>query len=198
MPQLSSFILQHIPNEQFGFIPRYGTMDVGVIIADKIATALEAREEVKIIALDFQGAFDKVWWRGLLAHLWSVGIRSQAYRLFEDYLSDRALVVVTNGEMSKEMAIASGVPQGAIWSPLLFDLFVRNVPKRVKHAMSLFYADDLTLICQIKEGERQNANDGLEEYLERLNNFGREPSGGLFPIAVGDVWRGWITKIILH
>jgi len=44
----------------------------------------------------------------------------------------------------------------------------------VKHAISLFYADDLTLIRQIKEGERKKANDELEEDLERLNDFGEE------------------------
>ena len=55
-------------------------------------------------------------------------VRAKAYKLFESYLSDRALFVASNGEISEHVRIKSGVPQGAIWSPLLFDLFVRNVP----------------------------------------------------------------------
>ncbi|CAM9980610.1 unnamed protein product, partial [Heterosigma akashiwo] len=90
-----------------------------------------------LVALDFQGAFDKVWWRGLLADLRAVGVRSKAYQLFESYLSDRALFVVANGQISERVSIKSGVPQGAIWSPLLFDLFVRNVPQHVREALCL-------------------------------------------------------------
>ena len=43
---------------------------MGVILADEIAAALEAQEELRIVALDIRGAFDLVWWRGLLAHLY--------------------------------------------------------------------------------------------------------------------------------
>ena len=106
-------------------------MDVGVILADRISLALEAsRKDVRLVALDFKGAFDdKVWWRGLLAHLWAVGVRSKSFKLMQSYLSDRALFVVANGDSSSHMSIMSGVTQGAIWSPLLFDLFIRNVPQ---------------------------------------------------------------------
>ena len=47
---------------------------------------------MRLVALDFKGAFDKVWWRGLLAHLWAVGVRSKAFKLMQSsyFLSDRA------------------------------------------------------------------------------------------------------------
>ena len=83
-------------------------------------------------------------------------------------------MVIANGESSKEMVIASGVPQGAIWSPLLFDLFVRKVPERVKNAKCLFYADDLTLIRQIREKGKEKVKAELEEDLQRLYDFGEE------------------------
>ncbi|CAM9850271.1 unnamed protein product, partial [Heterosigma akashiwo] len=98
-----------------------------------------------LVALDFKGAFDKVWWRGLLAHLWAVGVRSKAFKLMQSYLSDRALFVVANGDSSSHMSIKSGVPQGAIWSPLLFDLFIRNVPTASQGGSMPLLADDLTL-----------------------------------------------------
>ena len=93
MPQLSAFLLRHIPEEQFGFIPGTGTLDVGAVLANQIAQALQAEKDVRLVALNFKGAFDKVWWRGLLAHLWAVGVCAKAYKLFESYLSDRALFV---------------------------------------------------------------------------------------------------------
>ncbi|CAM9758002.1 unnamed protein product, partial [Heterosigma akashiwo] len=137
-----------IPEEQFGFIPDTGTLDAGAVLADQIAQALQAKKDVRLVALDFKGAFDKVWWCGLLAHLWAVGVRAKAYKLFESYLSDRALFVASNGEISEDVGIKSGVPQGAIWSPLLFDLFVRNVPPTGAGSSAeglQLYADDLTL-----------------------------------------------------
>jgi len=176
MKQLSSFLFGHIPPNQFGFLPGTGTVDVGVILADRISLALEARKDVRLVALDFKGAFDKVWWRGLLAHLWAVGVRSKAFKLMQSYLSDRALFVVANGDSSSHMSIKSGVPQGAIWSPLLFDLFIRNVPQRVREALCLFYADDLTLQKDVdrEEGAAQRAAEELNDDLQRLYEFGKE------------------------
>ncbi len=134
---------------------------------------------MRLVALDFKGAFDKVWWRGLLAHLWAVGVRAKAYKLFESYLSDRALFVASNGEISEHVGIKSGVPQGAIWSPLLFDLFVRNVPQRVRAALRKachFYADDLTLVKEVEREERaaRLARRELDTYLHQLYLFGKE------------------------
>jgi hypothetical protein len=179
MPQLSAFLLPHIPEEQFGFIPDTGTLDVGAVLADQIAQALQAKKDVRLVALDFKGAFDKVWWRGLLAHLWAVGVRAKAYKLFESYLSDRALFVASNGEISEHVGIKSGVPQGAIWSPLLFDLFVRNVPQRVRAALRKachFYADDLTLVKEVEREERaaRLARRELDTDLHQLYLFGKE------------------------
>ena len=57
MPQLSEFLLSHIPEEQFEFIPGRGTLDVGAVLADQIAQALQAKKDVRLVALDFKGGF---------------------------------------------------------------------------------------------------------------------------------------------
>ena len=113
-----------------------------------------------------------------MAHLWVVEVRSKAYQLFESYLLDRALFVVANGQISEQVSIRSGVPQGAFWSwsPLRFDLFVRNVPQRVRKALCLFYADDLTLLKVIDRNNEaaQDAHQELNQDLERIFRFGKE------------------------
>ena len=69
---------------------------------------------MRLVALDFKGVFDKkVWWRGLLAHLWAVGVRAKAYKLFEGYLSNRALFVATNGEVSEHVGCGHQVWRSA-------------------------------------------------------------------------------------
>ena len=115
----------------------------------------------------------------LLAHLWAVGVRAKAYKLFESYLSDRALsdralFFASYGEISEHVGIKSGVPQGAIWPPLLFNLFVRKVSQRVRAALRKachFYADDLTLV---KEVERESRAVRLDTDLHQLYLFGKE------------------------
>ena len=72
-------------NMQFGFAPGSGVSDAGILLADEIASTLNDREELRVVSLDLCGAFDRVWWRGLLAHLWNVGLCGRAYDLFSDY-----------------------------------------------------------------------------------------------------------------
>ena len=115
---------------------------------------------------------------GLLAHLWAVGVHAKAYKLFESYLSDRALFVTSNnGEISEHVGIKSGVPQGAIRPPLLFDLFVRDVPQRVRAALRKechLCADDITLVKEVERNERaaRLARRELDTDLHQLYLFG--------------------------
>ena len=61
LPQLHRRLLRFIPPEQFGFVPGAGVPDAGVLLADEIASALEDREELRIVSLDLRGTFDRVW-----------------------------------------------------------------------------------------------------------------------------------------
>ena len=103
-------------------------------------------------------------------------MRSKAFKLMQSYPSDRALSMVANGETSSHMRIKSGVPQGAIWSPLLFDLFIRNVPHRAREVLCFFYANDLTLQKDVgrEEGAAQRAAEELNDDLQRLYEFSKE------------------------
>ena len=74
-----------------------GVPDAGILLADEMASALNDREELRVVSLDLHGAFDRVWWRDLLAHLWNVGLRGCAYDLFSDYFY---FVVAANGVLS--------------------------------------------------------------------------------------------------
>ena len=68
-----SFTHNYIPSAQFGFIKGTGAQDCGTALAFTTIQALEHWMECRIVSLDIRGAFDSVWWNGLLQHLWSVG-----------------------------------------------------------------------------------------------------------------------------
>ena len=63
--------------------------DAGISLASTIASAINQRAEVRLVALDIKGAFDHVRWNGVLEHLRSIGCRNRMYPLFQSYLSDR-------------------------------------------------------------------------------------------------------------
>ena len=64
------------------------TSDADVLLASTITTAINQQAETILVALDIKGAFDSVWCRGLLAHLWSIDFRDKVFQLFESYLSN--------------------------------------------------------------------------------------------------------------
>ena len=82
-------------------------------------------------------------------------------------------MVLTNSEISERYQIHSGVPQGGIWSPLLFDLFVWKLPQQVQHAAMLCYADNTTLLMRIPTGHREICAVLLNSDLESLLNYGK-------------------------
>ena len=69
VPQLRQHIEPHIPREQLGFMRGSSVSDAGISLASTIITAINQRAEARLVALDIKGAFDSVWWKGLLAHL---------------------------------------------------------------------------------------------------------------------------------
>jgi len=118
--QLYHHISPYIPSAQYGFIKGTGAQDCGTTLAFTAIQALEYRKECCIVSLDIHSAFDSVWWNGLLQHLWSVGMRGKACLLCS-YLCDRSLFVVAHGDNSSRQPFTVDVPQGGIWSPILFN-----------------------------------------------------------------------------
>ena len=118
--------------------------------------------ECRIVSLDIRGAFDSVWWNGLLQHLWSVGMRGKAYCLLCSYLCDRTLFVVAHGDTSSQRPFRAGVLQGGICSPILFNLYIGHISVQVLNCDLFQYADDSTLIKVIPlKSDRTAAADEM-------------------------------------
>ena len=81
--------------------------------------SLDAGGETFVTALDIAGAFDRVWHKGIIAKLRSLGIAGPLLSLLEDYLHGRTMQVVVNGQTSSKFPIEASVPQGSVIGPLL-------------------------------------------------------------------------------
>ncbi len=119
-----------------------------VYIVNKIYQALERGHEVRVVFLDISKAFDKVWHKGLLAKLKSVGINGSLLQWFESYISDRYQRVTIDGAGSGWERIEAGVPQGSVLGTLLFFIYINDTPDTVASTCFLF-ADDTLLMDKV-------------------------------------------------
>ncbi len=100
---------------------------------------------VDVIYLDFAKAFDFVNHRFLSAKMESFGLGDVVVRWIEAYLSGQVSRVHVGGEHSGVIPIHSGVPQGSVIGPLLFLLFLIDLPD-VLETMTLLFADDVQMV----------------------------------------------------
>ena len=78
------------------------------------------------VALDISKAFDRVWHAGLLRKIKSYGISCQIFGLISSFLSNKQLQVVLDGKSSHEYPVNAGAPEGSIFGPTLFLLYINN------------------------------------------------------------------------
>ena len=112
--------------------------------------------EVRSVSLDISKAFDKVWHEGLLYKLKSMGISEELFKLLENYLPGRFQRVLLNGQTSFWRPILAGVPQGSILGPLLFLIYINDLPDELKSNAKLF-ADDTSLFAIVND-KNESAN----------------------------------------
>ena len=155
---------------QSGFIKGDSCVNQLLAITHEIHQNLDANPSVDTVGvfLDMSKAFDKVWHKGLLCKLQSYGIDSKLLSLLNNYLSNRKQRVILNGVTSSWKPIKSGVPQGSILGPLLFLIFINDLPDGLICNPKLF-ADDVSLNALMYDKNVSSKN--LQDDLSRLYDW---------------------------
>ena len=98
------------------------------------------------VFLDIYQAFDKVWHNDLIYKLNQKGVAGD---LLDTFLKERKQIVVLNGQYSKWTNVEAGVRQGSILGPLLFLIYINDLPENLVSNSKLF-ADDTSLFSVIQ------------------------------------------------
>ena len=171
--QLYSFFESHqvLFKNQFGFRKKCSTAHSLIEITEKIKESIDSGKFGCGIFIDLKKAFDTVNHDILIRKLEHYGVRGPILKWFESYLTGRKQYVFYNGVTSEIKNITCGVPQGSVLGPLLFLIYINDLPNISEKLTFFLFADDTNIYYEsknLKEIEK-TVNEELKKLSLWLN-----------------------------
>ena len=98
-----------------------------------------------LVYVDLKKAFDTVTHKELISKLERFGFVHNSIAWFTNYLSNRSQVVSLGSNLSVHLVVENGVPQGSILGPVLFTLYINDLPSCINFSNVIMYADDTVI-----------------------------------------------------
>lgn len=173
-------IVQHLMNnnlitdDQHGFVPGRDCITQLLVCMEEWTKRLEYNRAFEVIYTDFSKAFDSVPHERLFVKLEAMGIRGDVLRWIKSFLRGRTQCVNVDGARSTWRDVLSGIPQGSVIGPILFVIFINDMPSHVKYNFCKLFADDCKLYGDVKVLEENTVQMDLNSF-ENWSNSWQQP-----------------------
>ncbi|GBO39452.1 RNA-directed DNA polymerase from mobile element jockey [Araneus ventricosus] len=154
--------------EQFGFRKNLSTTHQLLRVTEYIQEGLNNKLKTGAVFLDIQKAFDRVWQDGLIHKLIKYNTPRYLVKIFHSYLSNRIFAVRVRSGLSNTKIIKAGVAQGSKIGPILFALYINDMPKQHNTLLSIF-ADDTAILARNKN--HNFIHLALKKHLKTLEDW---------------------------
>jgi hypothetical protein len=157
-----------LPEEQHGFRSNHSTIQQLKRVIQHAKEGLKNKMSTGLVALDVEKAFDRVWHNGLVYKMINMKFPTYLILITKSFLTNRKFRVKIGSSFSIIMDIIFGVPQGAVLSPTLYNIFTCDIPRGFICKLDLF-ADDTALYSSSET--LQPIIDSITKAADEINDF---------------------------
>lgn len=158
------------PEEMNGFRQNRSAIDNVIALISSVEEELACGNTPTALFLDIKAAYDSVYHKAILEALETLGLGGRLYAWIADYLQGRQLFTCTPEGPTTFHAVEKGVPQGAVLSPVLFNLALIHLKRNLPRGVSItLYADDICIWSAARS--RRNTQQRLQRALANISAY---------------------------
>ena len=169
--EIMTHVMQNnlLSNDQHGFVPGRDCLTQLLLCLEHWTSMVERGEVFDVVYTDFAKAFDSVAHERLLSKINNMGIQGDIHNWIRSFLCGRTQAVNVDGVLSEWLKVISGVPQGSVIGPLLFVIFINDLPDEVKHNLCKLFADD----CKLYGVVEHDGEDMIQDDINHMESWSK-------------------------